>query len=210
MSTFGIIDYQAGNLRNVEKAFQAIDQSTVTVTSADMVASVDALVLPGVGSFRAGMNGLAARGLIDSVRQAVLEETTPFLGICLGMQLMMDEGDEGGQTDGLGLVSGCVELLSADRENYRLPHIGWDNIAVDQSSLMFEGIPAECDFYFVHNYHVTVQDSEVINSKCRYGVEFVSSIESGHMWATQFHPEKSQRYGLSLLKNFARYVQSVS
>ena len=210
LSTFGIIDYQAGNLRNVEKAFRAIDQSTITVTSADMVKSVDALILPGVGSFRAGMNGLAAHGLIDTVRRAVLEETIPFLGICLGMQLMMDEGNEGGQTEGLGLVPGCVKLLSADRTRYRLPHIGWDNITAEQSSSMFKGIPVESDFYFVHSYHVTVQDSEMINSKCRYGVEFVSSIESGHIWATQFHPEKSQRYGLMLLQNFANYVQSAS
>lgn len=178
----------------------------MVVDSPQMMATADAIVLPGVGSFNFGMSSLNRLGFTDAIRHEVLERKKPILGICLGMQLIATEGDEGGKISGLGIIRAHVEQMDSASYDVRLPHIGWDDITSNPSSDMFAAIPDQTDFYFVHSYHVVADEPELVNSTCTYGAKFNASIQSEHIWATQFHPEKSQKYGIQLLANFASYV----
>lgn len=204
-----IIDYDAGNLRNVQKAFEHLGYPANITKSPENIVGADALVLPGVGAFHDGMDMLERLNLVDAIKRAVLDNKKPILGICLGMQLFADSGDEGGHRDGLGLLPMTIERLRSNEMGIRLPHIGWNNIRIETKSKLFDSLSANPDFYFVHSYHAVCLDEGMIKATCRYGQTFVAAVERENIFATQFHPEKSQRYGLKVLANFTDYCQQV-
>jgi len=200
----GIIDYGMGNLCSVENAFRAIGVKYCFVRTPEVINSVDRLLLPGVGSFNAGMLNLTENGLAEAIR-IVVAKGTPLLGICLGMQLLVSHGDEGGLAVGLGLIPGKVcEFIPYD--GLRIPHMGFNEVDVVSSSHLFGDIANKSDFYFVHGYHVKVEDSNDIIAVSTHGNKFVAAIGHGNVFGTQFHPEKSQSQGLQLLKNFCAFA----
>lgn len=197
-----IINYDAGNLRNVQKIFNLYGCEAKISCSQDEVIKSRALVLPGVGSFKDGMKNLEKLNLVKPIQEAVLDKKIPILGICLGMQLFSKVGYEGGKKLGLGLLDMECLPLKFDSKKFRIPHIGWNSIIIDSSSKLLKGIPDRSDFYFVHSYAVQTMNKAIISSKSNYGINFVSSIEFDNIYGTQFHPEKSQRYGKKIIKNF--------
>lgn len=195
-----VIDYGVGNLRSVENALVAVGAPYRFAKSACDVRSASKLLLPGVGAYRVGMQNLERLGFADAIR-VVAADGIFVLGICLGMQLLLDEGDEGGYTKGLGLIPGKVRKIEP-QPGLRLPHIGFNEVRIAHPSLLLEGIPDYSDFYFVHSYHAAAADEMDVLGTTIHGVEFVSVIERGNVFGTQFHPEKSQSQGLKLIKNF--------
>jgi len=202
-----IIDYDAGNLRNVQKALKYIGYSSEISRSPEDVENADVLILPGVGAFQDGMKALEELKLDVVLKDCVLEKKKPLLGICLGMHLLAREGYEGGRHHGLAILPMTIQRLDLDKQNLRIPHIGWNNVEYKGGSLLFFNVPQNPDFYFVHSYHAICEDKEMISATCDYGKKFTAVIESGNIFATQFHPEKSQRYGLQVLKNFMSYCE---
>lgn len=196
-----IIDYGMGNLRSVQKAFERLGVAAEVVNSATRVSQAERLVLPGVGAFRDAIQELEQQGLTDSIREFVRAER-PFLGICLGQQLLFETSYEDGQWSGLGLAAGEVVRFE-DQPGLKIPHIGWNQVQVERDCPLMTGIPDGAHFYFVHSYHTVPADEEIVVARTDHGQKFVSMIGQGNMFATQFHPEKSQRIGLQLLQNFA-------
>ncbi len=205
----GIIDYRAGNLRNVQKAVERLGHQSQVVSSGAELGRCEAMILPGVGAFKRGMDNLSVGGFPDAIRHEVLIKGKPMLGICLGLQLLGTQGDEGGGTEGLALLPMVVRRFDLSRLDRRLPHIGWSNVDVVPGSRLFCGVPQGADFYFVHSYHVDCDDSSLVAARCEYGYPFVAAVERANIFGVQFHPEKSQRYGLQLLTNFLAYCESV-
>ncbi len=198
-----IIDYKMGNLRSAQKGFEHAGVADVVVTDdAAIVGSADGIVLPGVGAFRDASANLKASGLWDLILERVAGGT-PFLGICLGMQLLADVGLEDGEWEGLGIVPGTCERLPG---GVKIPHIGWNTVEYPRESPLFDGISAGSAFYFVHSYHLRPVDSSCIIGQTEYGVPFAAAVETGSAYAVQFHPEKSSETGLRLLANFGRIV----
>jgi len=198
-----IVDYGIGNIASVRNAFLAAGASTVVTSNAGAVLEASGIVLPGVGAFGKGMENLAQRGLIKPIR-AFTEAGRPFLGICLGLQLLFTESYEGGRFPGLDLISGTVERLNV---NLKVPHVGWNQIERRQGCPEVEGIADESFFYFVHSYHVVPEDRSVVAAETEYGVRFVSAIKKENIFACQFHPERSGEVGLRLIRNFIRLVE---
>ncbi len=200
-----IIDYDMGNLRSVEKAFERLGSEACITRDAGVIAGASHVVLPGVGAFKDCMGHLEEYGLVDPIKRAVTSGK-PFLGICLGLQLLFDESLEDGVHKGLGLIKGQVVRFPAPhhtgKSEYKVPHMGWNAIRKEKESLLLKGIPDGEYFYFVHSYYAAPEDMGVALTTSDYGVNFTSSIEAGNVMACQFHPEKSQRAGLRLLKNF--------
>ncbi|MDI6692580.1 MAG: imidazole glycerol phosphate synthase subunit HisH [Anaerosomatales bacterium] len=195
-----IVDYGMGNLRSVQKGFEHAGVSDVVVTSDPRtVESAEALVLPGVGAFRDAAANLRAAGMWDVVRERA-SSGAPLLGICLGMQLLVDVSYEDGEWEGLGLVRGTCERLPV---GVKVPHIGWNTVEQPKPSPLFAGIPDGTAFYFVHSYRVVPADESCIIGRTEHGVPFASAVESGSVYGVQFHPEKSSEMGLRLLANFA-------
>ncbi len=198
-----IVDYRMGNLRSAQKGFEHAGVTDVVVTDDPAVlGAADGIVLPGVGAFRDASANLKASGLWDLLVQRVADGT-PFLGICLGMQLLASVGLEDGEWQGLGIVPGTCERLPG---GVKIPHIGWNTVAYPRQSRLFDGIPEETAFYFVHSYHLRPDDSSCIIGRTEYGVPFAAAVESGSAYAVQFHPEKSSEMGLRLLANFGAIV----
>jgi glutamine amidotransferase len=198
-----IIDYGMGNLRSVQKGFEHAGVADVLVTSDPAVVErADGIVLPGVGAFRDASAELRDSGLRGLVLKAI-DEGVPFLGICLGMQLLADVGLEDGEWEGLGVLGGTCERLPA---GVKVPHIGWNTVSYPRESALFAGIPEGTAFYFVHSYHLKPADAGCIIGTARYGVDFAAAVERERVWAVQFHPEKSSSAGLALLANFGRIV----
>ncbi|OGF14615.1 imidazole glycerol phosphate synthase, glutamine amidotransferase subunit [Candidatus Falkowbacteria bacterium RIFCSPLOWO2_02_FULL_45_15] len=195
-----IIDYKMGNIASVSKAFASIGVPAVVSGEPKDIERATHLVLPGVGAFGDGMENLRKQGLIPLLRRKVLEDKTPFFGICLGMQLLAQTGTEFGEYEGLGWVRGSVIKLRGDK-NLRLPHIGWNNISVNHQDVLFRNI-VDDNFYFVHSYHIDCADAAVVSAMCTYGQTFAAALHQGNIFATQFHPEKSQAGGLRVLRNF--------
>jgi glutamine amidotransferase len=160
--------------------------------------------LPGVGAFGDGMANLKKFGLVDILRKEVLEQKKPFLGICLGMQMLADIGMEGGNHNGLGWIAGISRKLEGDQVPLRLPHVGWNDVSVSKNSILFGGVKRPI-FYFVHSYHIVPKDVSIISGYCRYGEKFAAAIEKDNIFGVQFHPEKSQDDGLKVLDNFLQY-----
>jgi len=199
-----IVDYKMGNLRSVQKGFEHAGVEDVVVTDDPAVISVaDGIVLPGVGAFRDAAANLKDSGVEDVLRHRI-GAGTPFLGICLGMQLLADIGLEEGEWKGLGLVPGTCEKLPA---GVKIPHIGWNTVEYPRDSPLFEGIPESTAFYFVHSYRLVVRDSGAVIGSTEYGVRFAAAVQSGSIYAVQFHPEKSSTMGLALLANFGRLAE---
>lgn len=199
-----IIDYGRGNLGSVEKAFERVGIPAVVTEDPRAIDEAAAVVLPGDGAFHDAMSNLAARGLVEPLRRA-LDGTRPFLGICLGYQLLFSTSEEFGEGRGLDIVSGVVRRFPPGR---KVPHMGWNRVEHDGSLAIFDGIPSGAHFYFVHSYYPEVARPDVKLAWCDYGVRFAAAVQVGRIHATQFHPEKSQRWGLRLLENFAALVKS--
>jgi glutamine amidotransferase len=196
-----IIDYQMGNLRSVQKALEKVGHQAVITSDHRELAAADKLVLPGVGAFEDAMKELRRRELVEPIREAI-GQGKPFLGICLGLQLLFDVGYEGGRFEGLGILPGEVVRFDLPRE-YKVPHMGWNQARVLRRSAVLEGIPDGTHFYFVHSYYVVPRQPELVAIETEYGVPFCAAVWRDNLFATQFHPEKSQEHGLRLLKNFA-------
>jgi len=200
--TIAIIDYGAGNLRSVQKALEHVGARTVLTTDADEIRRSAAVVFPGVGAFRSGYRGLEERGLVPVIRK-VIEKDKPFLGICLGLQLLFEESEEDGPTPGLGVLPGRVVRFRGDM---KIPHMGWNRVRARREVPLLDGIPDGAYFYFVHSYYVVPTDEAVTAAVTEYGGGFTSMVARGSLFAMQFHPEKSQRLGLRILENFRRLV----
>ena len=197
-----VVDYGLGNLRSVAGGIERVGgEPRVSSTPADLL-KADRLILPGVGAFGDGMRNLRERGLIEPLTEAVVRRRTPILGICLGAQLLARESFEFGRHQGLGWIDGSVVRLDDGGDRLKIPHVGWNDIIRTGESVLFDGIPAEALFYFVHSFHVQCRDPSLVTAWCDYGGRFAAAFQSGNIYATQFHPEKSQRHGLALLKNF--------
>ena len=197
----GIIDYGVGNLHSVRSAFQSVADDVVLVSDPAQLASVDRMVLPGVGTFAAGLKNLAVSGLGDALREQVLRGGKPLLGICLGMQVLAREGTENGPTAGLALIPGTVEPL-VPAGGLRVPHMGWHDISITQDCPVLDGLGREPTFYFVHSYHMIPDDPTVIVATVDYGGPMVVAVMHQTIMTTQFHPEKSQEVGIRLIQNF--------
>ncbi len=199
-----IVDYRMGNLRSVEKGFERAGVSGVRVTDdPEAVSAADGIVLPGVGAFRDAAANLKASGMWDVVLERIAAGV-PFLGICLGLQLLVSVGLEDGHHEGLGVLGGTCERLPA---GVKVPHIGWNTVDYTRASPLFAGIDSGSAFYFVHSYHVLPKDRSCIIGTTSHGVGFVSAVQSGNVFAVQFHPEKSSDTGLRVLRNFANVVE---
>ncbi|MCX6809664.1 MAG: imidazole glycerol phosphate synthase subunit HisH [Candidatus Berkelbacteria bacterium] len=200
-----VIDYGMSNLGSIGNALSECGAENVIIANDPKeLKSATHIILPGVGSFKDGMDNLVKFGFKDAIRDAALVDKVPILGICLGMQLMADKGYEGGEVDGLGLISGVVDKLKPVNKQEKIPHVGWNEIYCKQKNPIFEGIPDGTDFYFVHSYHFIPKKKSNILSETPYCGNFVSSIVSDNIYGTQFHPEKSQRPGFQLLRNFIK------
>lgn len=196
-----IVDYGMGNLRSVQKAIESLGMEATICTDPTGIAQAERLILPGVGAFRDAIGELQRQSLVEPIK-AHIAAGKPFLGICLGLQLLFDVSFEDGTWQGLGVIPGEVVRFK-DLPGRKIPHMGWNEVQVQNDSRLFRGIPNGSHFYFVHSYFVVPKAPEVIAAKTDYGGEFTSVIERGNLFATQFHPEKSQSAGLALLKNFA-------
>jgi glutamine amidotransferase len=195
-----IIDYGMGNLRSVEKALEKVGAAVSVTRDPDEVRDADKLVLPGVGAFGDAMENLGKRGLVDVIREEV-EGGKPFLGICLGLDLIFEESDEHGLHQGLGFLPGRVELLPT---KLKIPHIGWNQANIRKESKLLKDIPDGSYFYFVHSFAVVPRRESDILCETDYGCDFVSAVEHENVAALQFHPEKSSSLGLTILRNFAQ------
>lgn len=196
-----IIDYGMGNLRSVQKGFETLGHGATVTSDPAVIADAQRVVLPGVGAFGDAMDELRRRKLVEPVRRSI-ESGKPFLGICLGLQLLFDVGYEGGRHEGLGVLPGEVVRFDLPAE-YKVPHMGWNQLAIRRPSPLLEGVANGAHVYFVHSYYVVPRDPEVIAAETNYPGPFTSMIWHGNLFATQFHPEKSQADGLKILRNFA-------
>lgn len=204
MKKVAIIDYGLGNLRSVYNSFEYIGaQPIISSDPAEMLNCAYA-VLPGVGAFGDGMDNLNNNGWTEAIIKFAKDDKKPFLGICLGMQLLAKNGTENGDHDGLGLVDGNVVKLSPEDKSIRVPHIGWNDVSPKNNKKSYEGLEQPQDFYFVHSYILEPDDQSIVSGTCDYGQEFIASVEQDNIWGAQFHPEKSQKAGLSLLRNFLK------
>lgn len=199
-----IVDYRMGNLRSVEKGFGHAGVGDVVVTDdpAD-IERADGVVLPGVGAFRDATVNLRESGCEQALLRRIADGT-PFLGICLGLQLLADVGLEDGEWQGLGLVHGRCERLPG---GVKVPHIGWNTVEYPRECDLFSGVPESTAFYFVHSYRLVPEDDSVVVGSCEYGVRFAAAVQSGSVYAVQFHPEKSSAAGLRVLANFGSIVE---
>ena len=196
-----IIDYQMGNLRSVQKALERVGHAAAITADPRTLAAADKLVLPGVGAFADAIAEIRRRDLVEPIRTAI-DAGKPVLGICLGLQLLFDVSYEDGQHEGLGIVPGEVRRFDVPHE-YKIPHMGWNTVDLRQRSPLLAGIDNGAHFYFVHSYYVVPRDKSLVALETSYPEPFCAAIARDNLFATQFHPEKSQAAGLRLLKNFA-------
>lgn len=197
-----VIDLEISNIASVCKALKKIGAEYKVVNSAQEVLVAEKIILPGVGSFYEGMKRIRSLGLEEAIKKAALEKNRLILGICLGMQLLAESGEEGQETQGLGLVKASVSYHRAAKENLSLPHIGWNDVNPDNVAL-FDSIPHGSCFYFIHSYEF-VPAEEIKVAYCNYGVDFVAAFQKDNIFGVQFHAEKSQKVGLKLLTNFCK------
>jgi len=190
-----------GNTHSVSNALATLGHDVRVSRRADDIRTADKLVLPGVGAFSVGMRNLSDFGLIQLLHDEVNIKKKPLLGICLGMQLLAERSYEGGEYKGLGWVNGEVVRLNPNDKILKIPHVGWNDVEFKKDNILFAGIEANPNFYFVHSYYLNCQE-EIITSKFEYGGKFTASIMKENIFGTQFHPEKSQNNGLRILKNF--------
>ena len=198
-----IIDYGLGNLRSVLGAVERVGYQGIVSNKYQEIQCAEKLILPGVGAFGDGMNNIRELGLIESLEEAVHGKKIPILGICLGAQLLAKESFEFGHHQGLGWIDGSVIKFDAEVIKERVPHVGWNEVKQTRNSILFDEIPDNSLFYFVHSFYIKCPSENVIGS-CSHGIDFTAILQRGNIYATQFHPEKSQIHGLKLLENFLR------
>ena len=194
-----IIDYNMGNLESVNKALSILNINSIVTNNQEDIANSDIILLPGVGAYKAGMEHLHELNLVDFLHDQVMVKKKPFLGICLGMQLISSFGNEPVKTQGLGWIEG--EVIKIDFDKLRVPHIGWNEISIKQEDYFPKNLESK-DFYFIHSYHFKPEDPSCISSTVIYGEEIVAGVKKDNFFAMQFHPEKSQNSGLNLLDNY--------
>ena len=194
-----VIDYGAGNLHSVQKAIEHVGGQATIISDPATILAAEKVILPGVGAFKDGMDGLTAGGLVPTIKQ-VAASKVPFLGICLGMQLLFEESEEQGHHQGLGLLPGRVVAFC--EPGLRIPQIGWNQLETTRESPLFLDIPPSSYAYFNHSYFCVPKDEQQIIARTHYGKAFASAVWDGNIFGVQFHPEKSQRVGLQILKNF--------
>jgi imidazole glycerol-phosphate synthase subunit HisH len=201
-ATITIVDYQMGNLRSVQKAIEHVGAQAIVTSDPQAIATAEKLILPGVGAFGDAMTELRNRGLVESIQQFIKTER-PFFGICLGLQLLFDTGYEGSTFEGLGIIPGEVVRFDLP-PSYKVPHMGWNQVEANKPvPKLLDDLPASPHFYFVHSFYAVPKNPDDIWLEAEYGKKFCAAIQRNHIYATQFHPEKSQRDGLQLLKNFS-------
>ena len=198
----GIIDYGLGNLTSVAGATERLGFEPCVTRDVAELERAEKLILPGVGAFADGMRNLHERALVDPLARMVLAEGKPILGICLGSHLIATKSEEFGHSQGLGWLDARVVRLEAGDDALRVPHVGWNDLIQTKESLLFGDVPADALFYYVHSFHVVPEDEDAVVGVCDYGGRFAAAIQSRNIYATQFHPEKSQLHGLTLLRNF--------
>ncbi len=196
-----IIDYGAGNLSSVQKALDYLGAENEITQDRDKILSASHIILPGVGSFGDAMESMRDRGLVDTVKEVAVSK--PFLGICLGLQLLFESSEESPGVEGLGILKGKIVSIPKDN-GLKVPHIGWNSIKLKQHGGIFDGIDDESYFYFVHSFYLTDADEDAVAATAEYGVEIECAMQKGKLCATQFHPEKSSKAGLQILKNFLK------
>ena len=195
-----IIDYDAGNIKSVEKALLLLGQDVVITGDREEILKADKVVLPGVGAFGDAMDNLRRTGL-DQVIREVTDRGTPFLGICLGLQLLFERSDEAPGVDGLGILEGEI-LRIPDKDGLKIPHMGWNSLHLENNGRLFRGIEEGSYVYFVHSYYLKAADERIVKASTEYSTHIHASVEKGNVFACQFHPEKSGNVGLKILKNF--------
>lgn len=201
-----IIDYDAGNIKSVENALKKLNQEAVTTRDPSVILSADHVILPGVGSFGDAMGKLESYGLIPVIKE-VVNKNIPFLGICLGLQLLFEESQESPGVKGLGLLPGKILRIPPTQdpvtgENLKIPQIGWNCLSYPKEGRLFKDVPEESYVYFVHSYYLQASDQNIVTATVPYGVTVEASVEKGNLFACQFHPEKSAEVGMQILRNF--------
>ena len=195
-----LIDYDAGNIRSVEKALAALGEETEVTRDAERILAADRVILPGVGSFGDAMGKLHSFQLVDVIKETIRRKT-PFLGICLGLQLLFERSEESPGVDGLGILKGEI-LRIPEKDGLKIPHIGWNSLTFPNPGRLFEGIEENPYVYFVHSYYLKAAEPSIVTAETEYGTLIHASVEKDNVFACQFHPEKSSSVGLSILKNF--------
>lgn len=198
----GIVDYGLGNLRSVAGAVERLDETPVISADPAVLGQCAKLILPGVGAFGDGMQNLRDRGLVGVLEGLVVRGGRPILGICLGAQLMAKSSEEFGTHEGLGWLNADIRRLRPDDPSLRVPHVGWDDLERIRPCPLFDGLPETPLFYYVHSYCIQANDPAILAGACTYGERFSAVLHSANVMAVQFHPEKSQKDGLTLLRNF--------
>ena len=197
----GIIDYDAGNLRSVEKALQYLGKETIVTRDPEQIRKADKVILPGVGAFGDAMKKLQEYHL-DTLIREIADSGKPLLGICLGLQLLLEESEESPGVKGLGVLEGKIRRIP-EGEGLKVPHIGWNSLHLEHNGRLFRNIPENSYVYFVHSYYLEAKAPEIVKASTEYGVHIHASVEKNNLFACQFHPEKSSETGLQILKNFA-------
>lgn len=196
-----IIDYDAGNLMSVKKALDYLGQESVITRDKGTLLLADKVILPGVGAFSDAMEKLKSYGLVEVIRE-IIAKGTPFLGICLGLQLLFERSDEAPGVEGLSILNGSINRIP-DAQGIKIPHMGWNSLEIKPGAKLFKEIPNQSYVYFVHSYYLKADDETVVAATTEYGVNIHASVEKDNVFACQFHPEKSGEVGLTILKNFA-------
>ena len=202
MKKVAIVDYGMGNLDSVARAVEECGGNPVVSDQRRDLKAAHSIILPGVGAFGVGMHNIRERGLDEMLHEEVINNGVPFLGLCLGMQLIATKGWESEETNGLGWIEGEVKRLEPNGPNVRVPHVGWNEVIFSQASSLFDGISSNKDFYFVHSYHLACCNEEDVIARTPYCNSFISAVARGNILGVQFHPEKSQRLGFQVIKNF--------
>lgn len=197
----GVVNYGMGNLASVQKAVETLGHAALVTDNPPDLLNCHRIILPGVGAFAEGMDRLAAQGWPDAIHRAV-DGGRPLLGICLGMQFLADRGNEGGERQGLGLIAGEIVSLRTMGCGERVPHVGWNETRTTGADPLFEGLPEATDFYFVHSFAMRPAHEEDVLATTLYGCKVTAAVRRARVWGTQFHPEKSSKAGLRLLRNF--------
>ena len=195
-----IIDYDAGNIKSVEKALEYLQADYILTKDPSALMAADHVILPGVGAFGDAMDKLRSSGLVPVINR-IIQAGTPFLGVCLGLQLLFEESEEAPGIPGLGILKGRI-LKIPRKEGLKIPQIGWNSLQFPNRGRLFDGIDENSFVYFVHSYYLKADDPSIVTATCEYGVTVHASVESGNIFACQFHPEKSSETGLSILRNF--------